>query len=198
MRCRVLLQGAARCCPVPGFFSFSLLVLRSRRALVGWYAFRPRLGLVLALFWLRFFLLMLHLRWCCEQHKQQKQQKQDEQKQQRTSSSTSSEPARAARAASAAAAGSDRRRVAPPLIFAGDFKGKSVCWLRERCFLEFSNFLWFVEFIGARKESSQKTMLVMWLQRRDVPSVFTALATQYVPSAVWCELSRQLVDETRW
>jgi hypothetical protein len=80
------------------------------------------------LFWLRFFLLMLHLRWCCEQHKQQKQQKQDEQKQQRTSSSTSSEPARAARAASAAAAaGSDRRRVAPPLIFAGDFKGKSVC-----------------------------------------------------------------------
>ena len=70
--CRVLLEGAAgagaaavasfaRCCPVQGFFSFSLLVFRCRRALVGWYSFKPRL----ASFWLRFFLPMLRLRWCC-------------------------------------------------------------------------------------------------------------------------------------
>ena len=56
-----------------------------------------------------------------------------------------------------------------------------------QCFLDSIHFLWFAEFIGARNESLQITMLVMWLQRRDVP------ATQDVPSAAWCELSRQLV-----
>jgi hypothetical protein len=40
---------------VQGFFSFSLLVFRPKRALVGWCAFEPRLGIVLASFWLRFF-----------------------------------------------------------------------------------------------------------------------------------------------
>ena len=77
-----VLQGAAAecrclcCCSgklrqvlskVQSFFSFSLFVFRTRWALVGWYAFKPRLGLVLASFWLRLFLLMLRLRWCCEQ-----------------------------------------------------------------------------------------------------------------------------------
>ena len=45
-----------------------------------WYAFKPRLGLVLASFWLRFFvLIMLWLRWFWEQrklHMQHKTQKQ--------------------------------------------------------------------------------------------------------------------------
>ena len=41
-----------------------------------------------------------------------------------------------------------------------------------QCFLDSIHFLWFAEFIGARNESLQITMLVMWLQRRDVPSAF--------------------------
>ena len=68
---------------------------------LGGYAFTPRFGLVLV--WLRFFLLMLRLRWCCEQHKQHKQRK-EQRTSSSTSSSTSSEPARAARAARAACA----------------------------------------------------------------------------------------------
>ena len=68
-----------------GFFSFSLLAFRSKRALVGWYAFKSRSGCV------SFCSFMLRLRWCCVQHKQHRQQKQHkQQKEQRTSSSTSS------------------------------------------------------------------------------------------------------------
>ena len=160
-RCRVPLQGgavrvlfalwsldndalqsaAAECCQVlscPGLLNFPSLFSGPEEP--WWVGMPSGLRNRLGLFWLRFFFLMLHLRWCCEQHKQQKQQKQHQQKQQRTSSSTSSKPARAARAAcaaagaacaacaasaaraasaavAAAAAGSDRRRVAPPVDF---------------------------------------------------------------------------------
>ena len=75
--CRVPLLVLLRWQASPGavqgaglLFIFSLLVFRSKRALVGWYAFKPCLGIALASFWLRFFLLMLQLRWCCEPHKQ--------------------------------------------------------------------------------------------------------------------------------
>ena len=91
-------------------------------------------------------------------------------------------------AAGAAAAGSDRHRVATlrqKCIMTAcaqcfvDFcrwLQRKKCMLtaraRARCFLDFNHFLWFAEFIGVPNESLQKTMLVMWLQRRDVPSVF--------------------------
>ena len=170
-RCKVRLSdcclrfGAARCCPVPGFFSFSLLVLRSRRALVGWYAFRP---------WPCFGCVSFFLCYTC-------------------GGAVSSKKTAPAETATHKQQHQQRNLLVllvlllllllllaltgaashPLLIFEGDFKGKK-CMLtaRAHCFLEFSNFLWFVEFIGARKESLQKTMLVMWLQRRDVRSVF--------------------------
>ena len=63
---------------------------------------------------------------------------------------------------------------------------RTICILTARawCGLDFSNFLRFAELMGARK-----TMLVMWLQRRGVPSVFHALVTQDV--RLGCELSRR-------
>ena len=66
-------------------------------------SFRPRLGLVLASFWLRLFLLMLRLRWCCEQHRQHKQQKQ--QKEQCTTGACAGAGAACATAGAASAAG---------------------------------------------------------------------------------------------
>ena len=91
-RCRVPLQGAAECClrfgawllvrcsrclcccsgklrqvlsRVQSFFSFSLFVFRTRRALVGWYAFQPRwprFGLVLAASFLAYATVAVVLR----------------------------------------------------------------------------------------------------------------------------------------
>ena len=49
---------------------------------------------------------------------------------------------------------------------------KCMLTARAQCFLYSSHLLWFAEFTGAHNESLQKTMLVMWLQRRDAPSVF--------------------------
>ena len=133
----LLVQGAAArcCCRVPllvllrwqaspgsraqGFFSFSLLVFRPKRALVGWYAFKPRFGLVLAAF--LFAYAMAH---CFVDFRRCIQRK------------------------------------------------KCMLTARAQCFLHSSHLLWFAEFTGAHNESLQKTMLVMWLQRRDAPSVF--------------------------
>ena len=91
-RCRVPLQGAAECClrfgawllvrcsrclcccsgklrqvlsRVQSFFSFSLFVFRTRRALAGWYAFQPRwprFGLVLAASFLAYATVAVVLR----------------------------------------------------------------------------------------------------------------------------------------
>ena len=123
-RCKVRLSdcclrfGAARCCPVPGFFSFSLLVLRSRRALVGWYAFRP---------WPCFGCVSFFLCYTCGGAVSSK-----------NSTSRNSNAQAAAPAANLlvllvlllllllllALTGAASH---PLLIFEGDFKGKSVC-----------------------------------------------------------------------
>ena len=118
-RCKVRLSdcclrfGAARCCPVPGFFSFSRSLFSGPEepcAAVG-----MPLGLVQLVLAALCFFLMLHLRWCCEQQKQhqQKQQRFKQQHQQRTAAAAAGSVLLLRRNAKAKVY-YDRRRVAPP------------------------------------------------------------------------------------